>query len=183
MKNVNKSWVIFTVFFVVVCWMPSAQQSIGAPVPGGPGFVSFTSNEFKPLLPGTTFDFKNGRIYNTSNTEEHFVAPLHLPHGVTITQLVLYFVENSISGHIGFYLWTNPLESPIDGKHMVYAETSGLSPDPKTLIANTFPYGNTIDNQSNSYFVGVILPPGDSYLVGGARVDYGFSVNLPLVVK
>ena len=184
MENVtiNKSWVIFAVFFVVVGWMSSAQQSFGAPVPGGPGFISVGSFGFRPYTPGIAYDYTGGRLYNKAVTTEVFLAPVHLPHGAIVTQVVLYYVDNG-PADIRVYLWATPLDNPPAETSIVDMTTSGASPDPRTLIITNFPNGNVIDNRSNAYTVSLDLPSGASYRIGGVRIDYAFPVNLPIILK
>jgi hypothetical protein len=177
----GSSWgVLLMSLFVVWCLNPT--QSMGAPVPGGPGFVSIGSYEFKPLSPSATYTFTGGRLSNTTGVTEVFLAPVHLPHGATITQLILYFVDPGPED-IRVYLWSNPLDNPSADTAIVDVTSSGVSPDPRILIANTFPNGNVIDNQSNFYTVSLDLPSGTAYRIGGVRIDYSFPINLPLIMK
>ena len=159
----------------------TSSELVGAPVPGGPGFLSIGSYEFKPFPPDTLFAFQNSRLYYTGGGAGVFFAPAHLPHGATITQLVLYFVDNGTSG-IEVYFTAYPLDSSVPAL-MVNMATSEASPDLRTLAANTFPNGDVIDNQSTFYFIIIRLPPGSNYQVAGVRIDYKFPISLPLIMK
>ena len=161
----------------------ASSPLLGAPVPGGPGFVSVGSFEFKPFFPITTYSFPGNRLVNTSGGASVFSAPVHLPQGATITQLVLYFVDNGPSD-ITVVFGSGSLDNPAVPNTIAFVTTSGTSPAPRTLVANTFPNGNIIDNQSNFYLVSMELPSsGLDYQVGGVRIDYKFPINLPIVLK
>jgi hypothetical protein len=184
MPNVKAGgfWMGFLVSLLVAWGIAPAQQSFGAPVPGGPGFISIGAYEFKPYSQSIAYDYTGGRLYNKATTTEVFLAPVHLPHGAIVTQVVLYYVDNGPSD-IRVYLWANPLNSPSADIRLADMTTSGASADPRTMIINNFPNGNGIDNQSNAYMISLDLPSESSYRIGGARIDYAFSVNLPAVIK
>jgi hypothetical protein len=181
-EELRKSWIFVLVSLFVAWEMLSAQQSFGAPVPGGPGFVSIGAYEFKPYSQSIDYDYTGGRLYNKAATTEVFLAPVHLPHGAIVSQVVLYYVDNGPLD-IRVYFWATPLDSPSAEIKLVDVTTSGASADPKTLIITNFPNGNGIDNQSNAYMISLDLPSGSSYRIGGARIDYAFPVNLPAVMK
>jgi hypothetical protein len=177
------SWWIFWVSFFVVWVIVPANQAMGAPVPGGPGFVTVGSLAFRPGNPNNiAYGYASNRLYNTGSSTAAFYAPVQLPQGATITQVVLYFVDNGTSDIIA-YLLSYPLDGPIDLTEMMYITTSGASPNSRTLIGNTFPNGSVIDNQSNFYIISVGLPPTSNYAIGGVRIDYSFPINLPLIMK
>ncbi len=174
-----------TLFALTVIGIFAATSSplLGAPVPGGPGFVSVGALAFKPLIPTWTYSYTaSNRLYNNGGTLEIFYAPVQLPHGAIITQLVLYFVDKGVSS-ISVSLVSYPLDEPSNLTEMISMETTGALIDPQTLIGNIFPHGNVIDNQSNSYIVSLGLSPGPNYSVGGVRIDYNYPINLPLIMK
>jgi hypothetical protein len=178
----GRFWIFVLVSSLVAWGMVPAVQSFGAPIAGGPGFISIGAFEFKPYSPSIAYDYTGGRLYNKATTTEVFLAPVHLPHGAIVTQVVLYYVDNGPSD-IRVYLWATPLDSPSAEIKLADMTTSGASADPRTLIINNFPNGNGIDNRSNAYTVSLDLPSGSSYRIGGARIDYAFPINLPAVTK
>jgi hypothetical protein len=165
----------------IICILFAASsQLLGAPVPGGPGFVSIGSYEFRPSNPNLTYGIAGGRLY--TDTGGTFIAPAHLPHGATITQIVLYFVDTGTSG-INVYLGSYPLNTPNPSTEIASITTKDATPGSRFLVVNTFPNGSIIDNQSNFYFVSVGLPASSSYMLGGVRIDYSHPTNLPLIMK
>jgi hypothetical protein len=80
-------------------------------------------------------------------------------------------------------LLSSPLDNPGNSIAIADLPTSGASPTPRTLIFDTFPSGNIIDNQSNFYSVSLDMPQGTDYRIGGARIDYSYPINLPLIMK
>jgi hypothetical protein len=181
-KRTGFSIGVLMLSFILAWCLLTVPPACGAPVSGGPGFISVGSFGFKPYTPGISYDFTGGRLYNKAITTEVFLAPVHLPHGAIVTQVVLYYVDNGPSD-IRVYLWSTPFETPSDEIPMVDMTTSDASPDPRTLVINNFPNGNGIDNRSNAYTVSLDLPSGSSYRISGVRIDYSFPVNLPAVMK
>jgi hypothetical protein len=167
---------------IVSIFVATSSQSLADPVPGGPGFISIGALDFRPNSNGVSNSYTNNRLYNNTSSLTGFHTPVHLPHGAIITQVVLYFVANGFNS-ITLYMVSYPLNEPSAVTQMVYMSTSGASPDPRTMIFNTFYNGNTIDNQSNSYIVSVGLPPGTNFSVGGVRIDYNYPIALPLIMK
>jgi hypothetical protein len=63
---------------IIISFVAGLSLCFGEPVPGGPGFVSVGSHEFKPLDPSTPYTFIGSRLSNTGFVGV-FVAPVHLP--------------------------------------------------------------------------------------------------------
>jgi hypothetical protein len=178
----RKLWGTLSALTIIGIFLATSSQLLGAPVPGGPGFVSVGSLAFKPNPPTLSYSFISNRLYNNGGQYGAFFTPVYLPQGATITQLVLYFVDNGTSD-ISVFLVSYPLDDPAAVTEMAYMTTSGASPAPRTLVVNPFASGNLIDNQSNFYIVSVGLPNSINYSVGGVRIDYRFPTNLPLIMK
>jgi len=178
----RKLWATLFALAVICIFATSSSPLLGAPVPGGPGFVSVGGLAFRPLIPSWPYSFTSGRLYNSGNALEIFYAPVQLPHGATITQVVLYCVDKGV-GSVGLSLYSYPLDEPSNLTEMIQMTTTGAILDPQTLIGNIFPGGNVIDNQSNFYIVHLGLTPGTNYSVGGVRIDYNYPINLPLIMK
>ena len=179
----RKLWGTLSALTFIGILFATSSPLFGAPVPGGPGFVSIGSAEFRSALPSTTYYLPGNRLVNLSGVTGTFFAPVHLPQGATITQFVLYFIDNGTSDIVVF-LSSVPLDDPTVANTVAVITTSGASPAPRTLVVNTAPNGNIIDNQSNFYVVTITLPSsGLDYQVGGVRIDYKFPINLPLIMK
>lgn len=178
----RKFWTTLLALAVIGIFFASSSPLLGAPVTGGPGFVSVGPHAFKPILQTTSFSYIFGHLINTTNNPASFVAPVNLPHGATITQLVLYYLDNGTSA-ITVELRSYPLDASSTFIYVAQMTTSEASSLSRNLVVNTFVNGNLIDNQSNFYFVTLQLPSGFDYMLFGFRIDYNYPTNLPLIVK
>jgi hypothetical protein len=178
----EKLLTIRSMLFFVACFLSPFQQAIGAPVPGGPGFISIGNVSFQPHPASVQYGFINGRLYNNNGSPASFVAPLPLPHGATITQFVLYFVDNDSANNISAWIGAVDLDASTVTV-MCSITTSGASPDPRIAVTNTITDGQVVGNQSNYYAVSILLPPGATSQLSGVRIDYKYPINLPLIMK
>lgn len=152
-------WTTLFALTIISILFATSSPLLGAPVPGGPGFLSVGSVDFRSSSVSTTYAFPGNRLVNTSGGFDIFFAPVHLPQGAIITQLVLYFVDKRASD-FNVVLWSIPLDDSNNNNTIAFITTSGASPDPRTLVFNTFPNENIIDNQSNFYIVTIGLLSG-----------------------
>ena len=179
----GRSWGVFLVLFFMVWCVSLTKQSIAASVPG---FVSVGPHAFRPML-STSYTFWN-RLINNAGFPVTFVAPVQLPHGATITQVILYYIDNG-DDKIRLRLQSCPLTNPTydNSTDLISMESTGASSYARVVIGNSFPNGNIIDNEKNSYVILIDLPSTpvntNNYAVGGVRIDYAYSVNLPAVMK
>ena len=165
---------------IIGIFFATGSPLLGAPIPGGPGFVSVGSFEFKPVVPSLPYSYISNRLYST--TGGLFLAPVYLPHGATITQVVLYYVDSG-PADIVVLLLSIPFDDPAVPNKIVEMKPTGANSVQRTLIVNTFPNGSIIDNQSNFYVLSMVLQAGDNYQIAGVRIDYSYPINLPLIMK
>ena len=79
---------------------PEIQSEIRAPAAGGSGIYTSSGLEFWPYMSSTTFARYGVGICNTSVDSRNFETQLHLPHGVTIQQVVVYFYDNDSTNNL-----------------------------------------------------------------------------------
>jgi hypothetical protein len=178
----RKLWATLLALTIVSIFAATSSPLLGAPVPGGPGFISIGNVSFQPHPPSVQYGYINGRLYNNNGSPASFVAPVSLPHGATITQFVLYYVDNDSVNDINAWIGYISLEESTVNV-MCSITTSGGSPDARIMVNNTITTGKVIDNQSYNYFVSILLPTGSTSQLSGVRIDYSYPTNLPLIMK
>jgi len=162
---------------------PGVQQ---APVPGGPGFLMIPAAAFTPVNSGTLY--YNGTALNTQQGSPYIAyhAPVNLPHGVTVTKLVLYYIDTDLPKSAKVYLYRHPV---LDVWSFAMAGVSS----PEDQLVSTWSYTETttitdpvIDNQATMYYINVELPipgPAAILMISGVCIDYGYTVMLPGVTR
>jgi len=159
---------------------PSVQQ---APVPGGPGFLMIPAAAFTPAFPGTIYTNYGVLVSGQSSTQITYMAPVNLPQGATVTKLVLYFNDTDLSQSVFAELLRNPVPG---GETFLMASVASLVDllGSWTYRADTTIDNPVIDNQANMYFIRVGLPVSSAELmISGVRIDYGYPVMLPAVIR
>jgi hypothetical protein len=76
-------------------------------VPGGPGFIMVSAFDFKPYYQDTNnaWVYLGPQVHNPHESSfSYLVAGLTLPHGARITQLTLYYPDNSAAFNLELYL-------------------------------------------------------------------------------
>jgi hypothetical protein len=162
---------------------PVAASVPEAPVPGGPGFVMLDPCAFRPRYPTTEWDYyEDWQLYNPGAFTSGYVANLVLPNKVTITQMVVYFYDNSTVGPIIVHLYRNDPASAgwVDMANVV---TAGAQPQYRSS-AQTDITEPVVDQQSYTYSLTVgISPGGDQLRLTGIRIDYAYATSLPLILN
>lgn len=152
-------------------------------VPGGPGFIMIHPMAFFPLnTNGERAVGYGGALYNPGPVEELYGTALNLPHGATISKIVVYFTDNSPE--------TLQIRMGTINPEVVYetvigeVTSTGEDPNPRVL-EDTSILMNVVDNQNFGYILVVSLPGGQGMNInlGGVRIDYSYPVNLPLIKK
>ena len=77
---------------------PGINPQGGGPVPGGPGYVVLNAFDFKPFVQTTTFEYSGSMLQNITPSLAYYLAPVHLPQGATINQIVAYYLDNDSGG-------------------------------------------------------------------------------------
>jgi hypothetical protein len=154
----------------------------GGPVPGGPGFVVLNAFDFKPYTQSAGYMYSGTLLfYPGPGSYDWFVAPVHLPQGATINQVVAYYLDyDSNEGkEIEIDLMRcNDFDTTAD--IMASVTSSGATSGITYAIDITINYP-IIDNSRYSYAVQVSLPISDWVGLSAVRIDYTYSVSLPAV--
>jgi hypothetical protein len=155
----------------------------GGPVPGGPGHVILNAFDFKPFIPATSYLYTGTLLQNVGSGSANFLAPVHLPQGATINQVVAYYIDNDAGASkdiLVYLLSCNDMAT--SAGIMASLKSSG------SLAGVTFGVTSAIttpivDNAIFSYAVQVNLP--NSGLIGltAVRIDYSYPLALPAVVR
>ncbi|NLC14562.1 MAG: hypothetical protein GX768_11040 [Chloroflexi bacterium] len=159
-------------------------SGINAAVPGGPGFIMVHPSAFMPMDSTMQYSLTGGgALYNPGTNNSEFGVAVNLPHGAQITKVVLYYFDNSPTDNILFYFYATNLDtSEIFG--LTTFGSTGADANNRVRTSTTIT-PDTIDNQSNAYWIYVTVP-GSQYAnlkIRGVRIDYSYQVNVPLVNK
>lgn len=150
-------------------------------VPGGPGFIMIHPYQFRLRYSNQPWQFLFSYLYNPSSNEySYMAAPLNLPHGATITQLTLYYKDNSPKNmSIRLKAYSGNLEATMAGIYTDEEENIIQS-----VFDNTVNF-SVVDNQNYSYALELDFEPGGStnLFLTNVRIDYAYNSNLPLINK
>jgi hypothetical protein len=143
---------------------------------------------FTPKTHGVRYS-KGSVIMTQSDTiGASYEAPVNLPHGVTVTKLVLYFIDPDLTYRATASLFCNPV--PGDSQFFMATVSS-----PEALLVGSWTYledttidNPIIDNQANMYRVSMEVPPSSTgpsgtIAVKGVRIDYSYPLMLPAVTR
>jgi hypothetical protein len=75
----RKLWEIIFALAIFGILFATSSPLLGAPIPGGPGFLSVGIYAFKPSSQTTSFSYAGGRLMNMGDHPAIFAAPVHLP--------------------------------------------------------------------------------------------------------
>jgi hypothetical protein len=152
-------------------------------VPGGPGFVILNGWDFKPQSPTFTWAYANSStgLMNTTSGVEYFLAPVHLPQGATINQIVLYYYDDDSVNDMTVSLsqYSNM------GSNKVLMATVGSSgaTTSNTYVTTASITSPIVDNSAYSYGLFLTLPGGGLTVMNAVRIDYAYNTDLALVMK
>ena len=157
----------------------AAPQPQLAPDPplAGTGVVHFGAEAFQAYSQSATWTRNNTlMLYATGAGNQVFDAPVLLPNGVSVKQVVIYYYDNEPNADAGFY-WVTLATNSAGGLSTPYAFTIGASGNIRYIVLNNFP--NPIDNGSNNYFLRASLPGGAAVALHSVRIDYSYTAALP----
>ncbi len=179
----KKLWGAFFALAIIGILFATGSQSLGDPVPGGPGYFMQPASAFRPDSSSTNFTvLSNGAsLKNTSPSTEPFYAPVSLPHGATINKFILYYIDNDAVSGIGGFLVRTPLPGSFAVPFAQVNSNSNVQSSAPNYIETTDINLPVVDNQKYAYFVSIFLPANLS--VNGFRIDYAFPISLPLIMK
>ncbi len=114
----------------------------------------------------------------------YFVAPVHLPNGVTVTNMILYYYDNSSASNVALSAAFRRREM----ERTSYAQLSGYSTNSTENSTNVLAtvgaavLSGTVDNDAYMYSINISWQPdttGNSLRFYGARLEYRTSVLRP----
>jgi hypothetical protein len=157
-----------------------AENFLMGVVPDGPGFLMVSSFSFRPWSLSYPYAYSSADLYNSGSEVDFYESPLNLPNKITLTKLVVYFLDNSDPFDIEVYL--RRLSG--NGSYEVLAEgySTGSSDLYRTLELTEISFPE-INQQYYSYNVEVALPPTSDIRLVSIRLDYAPRVTLPLLQK
>lgn len=159
----------------------AAPQEMLAPDPPllGTGVINLGAEAFQPYSQSATWA-RNGTLllYSTTAGYQSFDAPVTLPNGARVKQVVFYYYDNDATYDAGLYWVTFPAQN-FTGLATPTVGTTGVANSIRYAVMTNFP--NPIDNGSNNYFVRVYLPGNVAVALKSVRIEYGYDTALPAV--
>lgn len=159
----------------------AAPQQMLAPDPPllGTGVIHLGAEAFQAYSQSTTWTRNNTlMLYATTAGSQAFDAPVTLPNGARVKQVVFYYYDNDATYDASLYWVTVPALSST-GFASPTGGTTGAVASVRYAVMTNFP--NPIDNGSNSYFVRVNLPGNVAVALKSVRIEYGYDTALPAV--
>ncbi|MDH4209795.1 MAG: hypothetical protein OEV76_13035 [Anaerolineae bacterium] len=155
---------------------------LAAAVPGGPGFVTQSGYLFKPVDPSYKWDYtRKGELYNPGDTAAGYAAPLSLPHGATVTKVVVWYYD-ILEANLTVTLERAHLDNNTYDTMASVASSGtagyGYGEDESIDYAE-------IDLQSYAYYAYLTMPGlgSSDFTLVGIRVDYEYPGYVPLAMK
>ncbi|MCJ7695018.1 MAG: hypothetical protein MUO40_06270 [Anaerolineaceae bacterium] len=158
------------------------EQRAPMVVPGGPGHVMLTAFDFQPRSMDTQWAYADGlELYNPGIGQGIYIAPVHLPDGATVKQVVLYYYDD-VEENLNLSLSRSEAGGGIIESMAVIIPTGtgGYSYDYDSIISYA-----QIDLANYSYYLGLLLKggAGDKLTLLQVRIDYDYPTFLPTVLK
>jgi len=162
--------------------MLSAENiiNVNMDVPGGPGYVMVSAFDFKPYNPEVDKATYVDASLTNAATESTHIASLTLPHGATVTQLILYFGDLAPVSNFTVTLFRASVDGAIEP--IQFVRSSGANPGPR----NNYMYlSSTIDNRNYSYYLNATFPAGTTQTLTliNVRIDYSYNIAAPLIMN
>lgn len=139
---------------------------------GGSGKLSIAASTFVPASDLAVYEKSFNQLYplNTDPASQRYFAPVHLPHGATITTMTAAFegTGDTVKIRLDYTPITNG-DTP--GAVYILAEVrSSAGPSPQTASA----YAHQVDNGANVYFLVVDLTGGTASKLRGVTISYTY---------
>lgn len=109
-------------------------------------------------------------------------APLHLPHGAQVKQIVAYFFDNDATQNVTLYYvvhgHTNSMGFTAD-----IVSSSGASNEIRYIALNNLSNYRNIDLTAYSYMIRIQMVGGANTYLNSVRVDYSYNTALPTILR
>jgi hypothetical protein len=148
-----------------------APPTGSAPAPTS-GRISIAASTFVPSSDLALYEkgFNQLHPLSTDRASQRYYAPVHLPHGATVTSMTAAFEGTGDSVHIRLN-FTPITNGDVPGIVYRLAEVlSSAGPSPQTASAFT----HQVDNGANVYFVVVDLTAGPASKLRGISISYTY---------
>lgn len=152
------------------------------PVEGGPGYFSISPWDFTPENWSQGRSYWPGMLINSHYDFAYFIAPAHLPHGVTVSKMVAYYYDNADPDIDLTFSFLECTLSVGVCKELIYNQSAhgyDVHRIDEYVPAETV----VVDLQSKYYIVKVGIPPIAGLGITGIRIDYGYPVSLPVIMR
>jgi hypothetical protein len=151
------------------------------PVPGGPGFYAQSALLFRPYSSSDVYAYLSAQLWNPGAATAWYEGALSLPNGATVTRFVVYYYDNHA---------THNLEATLIRAGLAGGDVSPMAKASSPIGSAGYGYAETvsithavIDQQSYAYVAEVKLPASNEVRLVGVRIDYAYTISLPLVTK
>ena len=159
------------------------RSATATPVPGGPGYIMLSPGSFHADTNSSgvysidTF----GRYIEYQSGDVDVYAPVQLPHGARITQMIYYCRNDAIVWNDAFLLRSSPADYGTASDNVFYAASNASSGD-QTIVDTPNEGTDVVDNSRYSYVVHIRLREVGQRAYG-VRIDYEYGIFLPAMMK
>jgi hypothetical protein len=131
------------------------------------GYYTVGSGDFTPSYPEDTDYVIGGGVFTTGASAVLFLAPVHLPHGATVTSVTHKYIDNSVAEDSQCALSRRTMSgyTEVDMATVWSTGSSGSGSTTDTTIDYA-----VIDNTSYSYYV--VLRAIDGIITYGVVIEY-----------
>lgn len=162
------------------------QVRVAAAVPGGPGYLMVPATAFiaeESTDAYTTYWGELAVPVGAPNGYTHFNAPVYLPQGATITNLVLYYTDTiSDTNTLGVNLRRKQVTGSDSGTDLTHVWGNQIGWNLYQVAAAAPPLSHAVvDNSDYSYYLSLYIFAAPAHLnLKGVRIDYTYNVSMPV---
>ncbi|HEX9019534.1 MAG TPA: hypothetical protein VF806_10115 [Anaerolineaceae bacterium] len=151
----------------------------------GAATISIGSEAFHPWNRTSTLD-RSGtmmiRPLTPAGNSAALDAPLYLPQGAEIKQIVAYIVDNDATYNVELLFALHPYTASM-GSTSDFVHSSGQSAAIQYIALSGLSKYRYIDNTTYSYLIRVDMVGGANMWLNSVRVDYSYPNKLPAIMK
>ena len=176
-KAILLSITLATCSFPVISFADTIVQNnliVGGTTPNT-RYWSANGVNFIPLGPSATYSRLGAGLSNTSASYQWFVAPVNIPHGASINEIMFCYTDTDLTTRIELDMIWLPQTSNYGSTMGNVNSTTSSSVACKSA---TLTPAHVVDNSSNTYILQVGLQPTTHTFVS-VRVSYSLSDPLP----
>lgn len=169
-------------------WSENKWAELEVVKPRTPGFLTIDPVSFQPLVRNDEVRHSGAVVFESDNTfvtvsnralGERVIAPVSLPHGSTMEELVIYYMDSDNQGNLRVTLMRK--EFARDNEPVLTWESNGAAPVVRDHSSNNFNGMETIDLEKYSYRLivefdiddNIIEEPAEAWQrIYGVRIKY-----------